>query len=674
MDSSSWEGLDDWLTRFDGFTQDALAGLVTDGLAHYDFARNSWILHNGGEPFEIRNVDAAPHRPADTGGRLPGAADIDRAITRFGRGDPPDGEWDETVYRALRDVGPDQDPARPGPDRLLEEIAAAAPGDRYEISYAAGDHPGRPVTAYDEEAAIDTARRMSRAGDAVIVEHVTSAGSRRLIGRFTHITAGPQGPGPARAAAGPAGQPVPPLADRPVPGPQVPPGTTPLPVPAASSGPIRPARLLYPDGQPLDCRPVGRTGPVWAGTAAGAMPASGDRAPGWLQVVSLADGTVTALHPALVSPRDVDPYAWLPYRAQRRFSEFDTAEAAGHTAAWLPAMLVDDGDLIRTRTGEIREVRLRTWDSESAIRITTAGPGDTSTQLAGRDDFIEVMIPARHPAENTPHAARLFASQARTLDAPPETEIAGLRQAMTGLRAQHAAGPRHAGPGSPDLAVPQARRGNRSAGAAPAQPGWHVLAGMATAMQHHQDQAAASIPRLPASQTWRRLRALTADARKVATDARAGRLRFTDPAFAFRAWRAVWARACELTCDLAARVMDGLRRGGKPWQAARALHHAAAEGIAHARRWLPRDMRLPAGSYEPPGGRRISGAPGWAKADAAALLHQAGAGPLSELDFPGPLAGITTRRQVGPRELRHAARPAARQNRAGARATPPGRT
>jgi hypothetical protein len=699
----SYDGLDDWLTRCDGFTRDAMAGLVADGLARYDPGRGAWIIHGGGErePFEVRNVDAP--LPAEV------TDEIDRAISRFEDGLPPADIRDSIIYGALLEADASPAHASRWRERLIEQLEATAPGAWYELSYAAGDHPGLPVTAYDEDAAVHTARRMSHAGEPVIVEHVTRDGSRRLIGRFGDITealadpgrpAGPGRPGPppaegpVPAAAGTAGQPVPlPPGDPRATRRQFPGGISPLPAPATAGGPIRPARLLYPDGQPLDCRPLGRTGPVWPGTAAGVVAAEGDLAPGWLQVVSRADGTLVSLHPALVSPRDVNPYAWLPYREQHRSSEFDTAEASGQTAVWLQAMFLNDGDQIRTETGDIRQIQLVTWDSESALRITTAGPSDTSSQLADRRDWIEVMIPARHPAEATPAGARLFAlpagphpPAAGDLQAHPDAEITGLRQAMTGLRGQHAAPPRHAPAGppgwSPAITMSQAlQRGPHGArqaasgppaGAAPAQPGWRVLTSMAATMQRAQDLAAGDIPGLPGNRTWRRLRSLTADARRVAADASSGRLRFGDPAVAFRAWRAVWARTCELTCDLAARVMDGLRPGGQPWHTARALHHAAAEAVAHARRWLPRDMRLPAGSYEPPGGRRIAGAPAWAKADAAARLHQAGAGPLRELDFPGPLAGVTARRTPSPRDRQRAAR-IATSRQAAARTAPPGR-
>ncbi len=716
MDDS--DGLDTWLTQFDGFTRDTLAGLVRDGLARYDVARAAWIVHlDPAEPFEVRDVAAArlPDRAEDATRAVPGAAgedhdrvtdpaardrldaEIDQATNRYEARRPPASVRDGIIYRALAEAD-----ASPGGtsaawrDRLMEQLETDAPREWYEVTYAAGDPSRQPVLAYDEEAALHTGRRMSGTGEQVNVTHVTGdgpGGTRRLTGSFRDRQ--PLSPAPARPAnpwlAVPPPRPdhVPSVAD--VAGPpvllqpgdprgtarQFPGGISPLPVAAASSGPARPARLLHPDGDPLDCRPDGRDGPVWTATAAGVVPAEGDLAPGWLQVVSRDDGSRVALHPALVSPRGVNPYVWLPYRQQKRFSAFDTAEAAGRPAALLAATFVDPGDRIRAGNGDIHEVTEVTRDSDSDAWITTTGRGGAISQPYGSRDLVEVIIPARHPAEDTPDATRLFAIPSRApghgpdplprrVPAPParpgssldylsfaEGDIGDLRRAMGFLRSQGEAD----GPGT----------------RAPGQPGWQASVTMTGAMQRAQDHAAGAISGLSHTRPWRRLRALTADSRRLAADVSAGRLRFGDPAVALRTWRAVWARACEVTCDLAAMMMDGVRQGSSPWYAARALHHTAAEGIAHARSWLPREMRLPMGSYEPPGSRRVSAASGRMKADAAARLHEAGAGPLSQLDFPGPLQGVTPRAAPTGRDRQRAARTAAaRPGQASARSPRPG--
>jgi hypothetical protein len=104
-------------------------------------------------------------------------------------------------------------------------------------------------------------------------------------------------------------------------------------------------------------------------------------------------------------------------------------------------------------------------------------------------------------------------------------------------------------------------------------------------------------------------------------------------------------------------MMARLRQGGPSWRAARRLRHAATEAVAHARGWLPRGEQLPPGSYDPPPGYS---APTWARADAAARLHRAGAGPLSQIEFPGPLAGTgPPRKTPGPHTRQRAARAAA---------------
>jgi hypothetical protein len=167
---------------------------------------------------------------------------------------------------------------------------------------------------------------------------------------------------------------------------------------------------------------------------------------------------------------------------------------------------------------------------------------------------------------------------------------------------------------------------------------------------------------------WTQLRDLTDSACRLTSDALTGRLRFTNLSRALRSWRRLWAQVCELTGDLADAMMTRLRHGSPGWRAARRLRHAATEAVAHARGWLPHSEQLPPGSYDPPPGYS---APTWARADAAARLHRAGAGPLGQIDFPGPLAsagpprkaaGAHTRqrasRAAAARAGQHAARPA----------------
>jgi hypothetical protein len=689
--------LNAWLTRFDGYARPELDALVADGRAEYDADRAVWIIQDTGGPYEVRDVDAAPAGPAPGApGSVPlGAAEIDRALIWFEAGLPPEGPREAFIYQVL--AGPDakgQD--SPWRDELLGQLEAAAPREWYLVSYAAGDGTSRPVTAFSEEAALRAARGMSGAGEQVDVVHVAGDGTRQLVGSFRggrplgatrRADPRPARPGQAPlvlsapAVADVVGPPVlAPPGDRRVTPRQFPAGISPLPVDAASGGPAQPTRLVYANGRPVDCRPAGRTGPAWTGVAAGVWPADGTLAPGWLQVVSRDNGSLVVLHPALVSPRGISPYSFLSLRQQNRFGEFDAAEAAGQDAARLPAMSVDAGDRVRTSAGEIREVTRASQVGDSAVRIitrATGGPAGTHSLDVGSKELVEVLIPGRHPARDRPDAARLFAVPV------PQTR----QHQAAGLLAYSAG--RHGGePGTqpapqPGRQIGQLARtlaslrehGRHAAGAPqpalPAQPGWQVAVDATGAMQRVQDQAATAITGLTRNAAWRRLRALTTSARRLAADAGAGRLRFADPARALRIWKAVWGRACELTGDLAAAMMTRLRQGSSPWYAARAVHHAAAEGVAHAYAWLPRAERLPAGSYEAPPGYQARTRP---RADAATRLHQAGAGRLDQLvDFPGPLAGVPPRQIPGRRDRRRAARTAAaRPARPGAARPGPG--
>jgi hypothetical protein len=191
-------------------------------------------------------------------------------------------------------------------------------------------------------------------------------------------------------------------------------GISPLPVTAVSGGPCRPHRLVYRDGTVVDCRPIGH-GPAWTGIAAGVIPAAGNLAPGWLQVVRRDDDDLLAVHPALISPWSVDPYAGIPYRQRVRFRVFDAAEAAGLDAAGLPAILIDRSDRIRAGyppagNPETRAVLdVHTTDG-ATVMIASAGPvsGITIEEYPARD-AVDVVIPDRHPGEDSPQALCLFA-------------------------------------------------------------------------------------------------------------------------------------------------------------------------------------------------------------------------------------------------------------------------
>ena len=297
---------------------------------------------------------------------------------------------------------------------------AARPGSAayYEITYA---NPGRrhvPAAVPDEATALDAARRMSDRGDLVDVTLVLESGARRPVASFADGQPVPGVAARVPAAADTAQAPVSRLRD---PGDsraaaqQYPRGIWPLPAAATCGGPLRPRRLLHADGTRLECRPEGRGGPRWAGVADGVVPpAAGPDGP-WLQVVR-RDGTgeLVTLHPALVCPAGVDPYACMDRRQRRRFGEFDAAEAAGLGAARLPASLVDIGDFITAddRPGllQVSQAALACGALGVSVRLIGEGLGDGTDMLVLREtDLVQVAIAARHPAEFGPQARRLFA-------------------------------------------------------------------------------------------------------------------------------------------------------------------------------------------------------------------------------------------------------------------------
>lgn len=401
--------------------------------------------------------------------------------------------------------------------------------------------------------------------------------------------------------------------------------------PSGGLGP-RPGRLVYPDGTPVEVRLFGGNGPAIDATAVCVVPgpvldpAAGGRA-GWLQVVQIRGIGVTAVHPALVSPKGTSPYDGLSARQRQRFAAFDTAEADFHGAAMLPARLLDPGDRLPAAPG------LPPGSTVTATRASRAGiiaitvadrRGLTSTREFAAGEMLTATLPARHPAQYGPRASALFAAapaRARR-HAPPaaahRAQLAGLTVRLDVLLRTRLAGPQAAGPA----------------------PGWGQAAAGARQLQRAQAAAGRTTGPLRNDPAWQQLRAVTRRAAALADGVRQGRIRFASPGWALRAWREICARVGEITGDLAADAMTRLSPGSRGWRAASRVHHAAAEAVAHARGWLPRGRRLPPGSYTPPRGYT---APTAVAADAATRLHDRGAGPLIALDFPGPLKGVPAR-------------------------------
>jgi len=306
------------------------------------------------------------------------------------------------------------------------------PAAWYEITYANPGRRHKPATASEEDAALDTARRMSARGDVVDVTLVLDDGSSRPIASFADSQPVPGAAARVPAAADAAQAPVSRLlgiGDIRAAALRYPDGISPLPVAATSGGPLRPRRLLHPNSTRLVCRPDGRSGPRWAGVADGVVPSGSEPDTAWLQVVRRNDpaGLVT-LHPALISPAGVDPYAYMDRRQRRRFGAFDAAEAAGHAAARLPAVLVDVGDFI---TADGRDGILQV--SQSALVCGAMGvsvrllvqdlSGDADMLIHREADLVDVELPACHPAEDGPQARRLFApgTERHVIPAPRQT-------------------------------------------------------------------------------------------------------------------------------------------------------------------------------------------------------------------------------------------------------------
>jgi hypothetical protein len=732
---------DAYATRFDGYTLETLNDLVDIGHATYDQDRGVWTVFGENGPYEVRDVDSPAQVSSGSVGPPPLEALIDRATIRYEAGQPAANGLEGIIFNALSAADASAGDGEltwrfripSWREDLLRQLDEAGVQAWYEISYARHetDRALGPIRVWDEEGARRVAERMSVIGEQADITLVASDGSRSAIGSYLDrqplpdpgelidspmpyselkaIATGqaeapahgpadevpwPEPPpwpsGPIPTAAEVAGPPVPaPAVDPQATQLQFPQGISPLPVTATWGGPLRPTRLLYPDGTAVDFRPMGDSESVPA-VAVGVVPADGDLAPGWLQVIRRGSGDPVAAHPALLSPRGVNPLGpWLSYRTVRRFGEFDGAEAAGRDSALVQAMFVELGDSIRTQAGEVREVtavRALPHSDGGVVKVTiaTTGPDGAASPLEYEGNHtVEVLIPAHHPVQDSPDAAHVFAMPQR--EPGPRAEFDDLdatldwiRRGGTALRPPPSFGKGTPGqePGPLAFGTDEASQqdggtaGLPAGGTIPEQAGWQVSVRMTTNMHRAQSAAAAAMGDLAQSPAWLRLRRLTTAARRLAADARAGRLRFSDPAWALRSWRAVWVRVCEMTCDLAGKLMTdrlrgpaGRHKGSRPWQAARALHHTAAEGAAHAHGWLPRYVRLPMGSYEAIP-NHAGAASARAKARVAARRYEETAGPAGQLEFPSGVAkaagGASAGRQRAAVRGRHVrARPGA---------------
>ena len=355
-----------------------------------------------------------------------GADPIAEVLNRYGHGDPPADEWQEGVFELLDSLAAGEAPTREtdGVARLLG--LPERKSTRWELWYADQDSTGAPVTAFTQDAAMRTGMRMSSGGRQVYVMEIPAGQYPRPFATFQDgqlvqpPSFGQPAPGPEAAAATPPRPPVPTVAAAagdPVHLPllhpdanRFPDGIWPLPVPAAAGTGLRPSRLLHPDGTALDCR-ISAGGQLWTGVSAGVIPT---RTGEWLQVVRHDDGSLRALHPALVSPHRIDPYALGSFRQRMRYEHFDAAEAADRTTAMLPAQLLEPGDVIcpRGEDGQPRTVAASPGPaSENDVQITSQDQaGELTARICPARELIEVAIPrSPHPAELGRDAACLFA-------------------------------------------------------------------------------------------------------------------------------------------------------------------------------------------------------------------------------------------------------------------------
>ncbi|MGH3283494.1 MAG: hypothetical protein ACRDPD_02215, partial [Streptosporangiaceae bacterium] len=326
--------------------------------------------------------------------------------------------------------------AETGPD---ETIVTLALGDR-----GPGEHPapdGLAPAAAASLASQDTGPAADRAAGVAAdprdvppepapdgAQAEPGAPAPDPAGQDTASSIAPDGgPGTAPAPAGgePAGPPA---------------GTQHLAELREWRGPARPERLVYPDDTALTARSQGEDGDQELPcTAAGIVPARGDQAPGDLQVVRWADGSHAVLHPALIAPAGLDPYAGLSEGDRRRWELLDYYEADTGTVAYLPATLIIPGDILQIERGgqsrimDLREVIATAPHDQPRIVAVTIRTG---VKKAGIVTYPEasraaVMIPADHPAL----AAALNA--ARAMLAPP----AAARPAAAGGQAAHTLAP-----------------------------------------------------------------------------------------------------------------------------------------------------------------------------------------------------------------------------------------
>jgi len=245
-------------------------------------------------------------------------------------------------------------------------------------------------------------------------------------------------------------------------------GTQPLAAHTGWTGNLRPERLLYADGTPLTIRGQGDDNDqALPATAVGTVsaPADSEYGPGRLQVIRWNDGRHGVVHPALASPRHIDPYTGLSDRDRARWEAFDLAEAWPTPVAGLRPHLIDIGDVLqvergpRSHTTDMREVQsVHPGTGALADGLEFKVTGLRSRLFYPPDRLVPVFIPDEHPSLPAALQAALAATPESSRTVGP---VPAISPAAAGETATRATAPGHPGTASAPAPVAQGRYSSR---------------------------------------------------------------------------------------------------------------------------------------------------------------------------------------------------------------------
>ncbi|MBB5109006.1 hypothetical protein [Streptomyces spectabilis] len=180
---------------------------------------------------------------------------------------------------------------------------------------------------------------------------------------------------------------------------------------------LRPTRLIHADGTPLIVHPPTAEGDAVHATAHGA--AAPDWGPGQWQAVRYTDGSVAAVHPALISQPDQPRYPGTDGGDRARWEALDRAEARGAPHAQLPPghVVVGDRLILQQRSSRGPKQHLGSYEI-TAIRDVTRGSskqpregrefryrgprGGNNRAFHETSTDVDIAHPDRHPAVLAP--------------------------------------------------------------------------------------------------------------------------------------------------------------------------------------------------------------------------------------------------------------------------------